>query len=109
MLKNPSYAGAYVSRPLHLPRAPSTPDGTVRTALVERPRAEWPVLIKDHHEGYITWADYLADEARLAANRTDAGARPPREGCALCQGDHRLRHLRQADAHQLPRRSPACL
>ena len=62
------------------------PDGTVRTELVERPRAEWPVLIKDHHEGYITWADYLANEARLAANRTNAGARPPREGSALCQG-----------------------
>ncbi|HJY71581.1 MAG TPA: zinc ribbon domain-containing protein, partial [Streptosporangiaceae bacterium] len=44
------------------------------------------MLIKDHHEGYITWADYLASEARLAANRTNAGARPPREGCALCQG-----------------------
>jgi len=44
------------------------------------------VLIKDHHEGYITWADYLANEAKLAANRTNAGARPPREGCALCQG-----------------------
>ena len=62
------------------------PDGRVRTALVERPRAEWPVLIKDHHEGYISWADYLANQARLAGNRTNAGARPPREGGALCQG-----------------------
>jgi excisionase family DNA binding protein len=44
------------------------------------------VLIKDHHERYITWADYLANEAKLAANRTNAGARPPREGGALCQG-----------------------
>ena len=44
------------------------------------------MLIKDHHEGYLTWADYLANEARLAANRTNAGARPPREGSALCQG-----------------------
>jgi hypothetical protein len=37
-------------------------------------------------EGYLTWADYLVNEARLAANRTNAGARPPREGSALCQG-----------------------
>ena len=29
---------------------------------------------------------YLANEAKLAANRANAGARPPREGCALCQG-----------------------
>src|SRR5204863_361664 len=57
-----------------------------RTMMFERPRAEWPVLIKDHHEGYITWAGYLANEAKLAANRTNTGARPPREGCALCQG-----------------------
>jgi hypothetical protein len=39
-----------------------------------------------HHPGYITWEDYLANEAKLAANRTNAGARPPREGSALCQG-----------------------
>ncbi len=85
VLKNPCYAGAYVFG-RYTSRRTVEPDGTVRTALVERPRAEWPVLIKDHHEGYITWADYLAHEARLAANRTNAGARPPREGCALCQG-----------------------
>jgi hypothetical protein len=28
----------------------------------------------------------LANETKLAANRTNAGARPPREGSALCQG-----------------------
>ena len=67
------------------------PDGTVRTGLVERPRAEWPVLIHDHHEGYITWEDYLANEAKLAANRTNAGARPPREGARAVPGHHHLR------------------
>ena len=84
-MKNPGYAGAYVHG-RYSSRRSVEPDGTVRTGLVERPRAEWPVLIKGHHEGYITWADYLASEARLAANRTNAGARPPREGGALCQG-----------------------
>jgi hypothetical protein len=44
------------------------------------------VCIPGHHDGYITWDDYLANEAKLAANRTNAGARPPREGLALCQG-----------------------
>jgi DNA invertase Pin-like site-specific DNA recombinase len=85
VLKNPAYAGAYVHG-RYASRRSLDEDGTVRTALLERPRAEWPVLIKDHHDGYITWAGYLANEARLAANRTNAGARPPREGCALCQG-----------------------
>src|SRR4029450_5155503 len=48
-------------------------------------RQEWPVVIHDHHPAYISWDDYLADQARLAANTTNAGARPPREGHALCQ------------------------
>jgi DNA invertase Pin-like site-specific DNA recombinase len=85
VLKNPCYAGAYVHG-RYCSRRTVDPDGTVHTRLAERPRAEWPVLIKDHHEGYITWAGYLANEAKLAASRTNAGARPPREGPALCQG-----------------------
>ncbi len=85
VLKNPAYAGAYVHGRYGSRRSVDE-DGTVHTTTFERPRAEWPVLIKDHHEGYITWAGYLANEAKLAANRTNAGARPPREGCALCQG-----------------------
>ena len=85
ILKNPCYAGAYVHG-RYTSRRTVDPDGTVHTGLVERPRAEWPVLITDHHDGYIGWADYLANEARLAANRTNTGARPPREGSALCQG-----------------------
>ena len=85
VLKNPCYAGAYVHG-RYTSRRTVDPGGTVHTTITERPRTEWPVLIKDHHDGYITWADYLANEARLAANRTNAGARPPREGSALCQG-----------------------
>jgi hypothetical protein len=85
VLKNPCYAGAYVHG-RYASRRTVDPDGTVHTTIAERPRAEWPVLIKDHHQGYISWADYLASEARLAANRTNAGARPPREGGTLCQG-----------------------
>jgi hypothetical protein len=85
VLRNPCYAGAYVHG-RYASRRRVDPDGTVHTGLVERPRAEWPVLIVEHHEGYIGWADYLTNEAALAANRTNAGARPPREGSALCQG-----------------------
>src|SRR5205823_15050682 len=44
------------------------------------------VRIHDHHEAYVSWEQFLAIEAKLAANRTNAGARPPREGSALCQG-----------------------
>ena len=85
VLKNPCYAGAYVHG-RYTSRRTVDPDGSVHIGLVERPRTQWPVLIRDHHDGYIGWAEYLANEARLAANRTNTGARPPREGSALCQG-----------------------
>jgi excisionase family DNA binding protein len=85
VLKNPGYAGAYVHG-RYTSRRRVEPDGTVHTGLVERPRAEWPVLIHDHHPSYLTWEQFLLNEAKLAANRTNVGARPPREGSALCQG-----------------------
>ncbi len=85
ILSNPVYAGAYAygrRRVVHR----VDPDGTVREGSRKVTRAEWLVLIKDHHEGYLTWADYLDNEAKLAANHTRAHGRPPREGEALCQG-----------------------
>ena len=85
ILRNPAYAGAYVYG-RRRSRQVVDPDGSVRSSVTELPRDQWEVLIPDHHPGYITWEDYLANEARLAANRTNAGARPPREGTALCQG-----------------------
>ncbi len=85
ILANPAYAGTYVFGRYHSCRVVE-PDGTVRTKMTELPREEWPVVIHDHHRGYISWDDYLANHARLAANLTNAGARPPREGHALCQG-----------------------
>jgi DNA invertase Pin-like site-specific DNA recombinase len=85
VLRNPCYAGAYVHG-RYTSRRRVDPDGSVHTGLAERPRSQWPVLLRDHHEGYISWVDYLAHEARMAANRTNTGARPAREGSALCQG-----------------------
>lgn len=85
ILANPAYTGTYVFGRYHSQRVVS-PDGVVSTKTVELPRDQWPVVIHDHHPGYITWDDYLAHQARLAANLTNAGARPPREGHALCQG-----------------------
>ncbi len=85
ILRNPAYAGAYVFG-RRRSRQVVDPDGMVRSSVTELPRDQWEVLIPGHHPGYITWEDYLANEAKLAANRTNAGARPPREGSALCQG-----------------------
>jgi DNA invertase Pin-like site-specific DNA recombinase len=84
-LKNPTYAGAYTFGKTREVRR-VLPDGTVRSTRRRRAREEWTVLIEDHQEGYVSWAEFLASEARLAANNTQRGARPVREGSALCQG-----------------------
>ncbi len=85
VLRNPSYAGAYVFGRYRYRRV-VRPDGTIVSKMVELPRSEWAVLIQDHHEGYISWEQFLANQERLAQNHTRKGARPPREGQAICQG-----------------------
>jgi DNA invertase Pin-like site-specific DNA recombinase len=85
ILRNPAYAGAYVFG-RRRSRQVADPDGLVRSPVTELPRDQWEVLLPGHHPGYITWDAYLASEAKLAADRANAGARPPREGGALCQG-----------------------
>jgi DNA invertase Pin-like site-specific DNA recombinase len=85
LLHNPVYAGAYVFG-RHRTRQHVDASGTVRSRTRTMARGQWQVLIRDHHEGYITWEEYLAIEAKMAASQTSGGARPPREGGALCQG-----------------------
>lgn len=85
LLSNPAYAGAYVFGRYHSERIVD-PDGTIRTRTIERPRSEWAVIIQDHHPAYIRWETFLTNEQRLAANNTQKGARPAREGPALLQG-----------------------
>jgi hypothetical protein len=85
VLHNPTYAGTYVYG-RYRSRRLVAPDGTIRTTTVELPRSEWEVVIQNHHPGYIDWETYLRNEARLARNCTNAGARPPRESKALLQG-----------------------
>ena len=85
LLSNPAYTGAYVFGRYHSCRVVD-PDGRIRTRTVERPQSEWPVIIQGHHPAYIPWETFLANDQRLAANNTQHGARPPREGTALLQG-----------------------
>jgi Recombinase/Recombinase zinc beta ribbon domain len=85
ILHNPAYAGAYAyGRARHTTGL----DGHHHTTV--KPIAEWTVLIKDHHPGYLTWAQHEANLAVLTANAAargdDRAAGPPREGTALLQG-----------------------
>src|SRR5438067_2136434 len=69
-----------------------------RTSIVEgrarksyghsKPIGTWEVMIKDHHEGYISWAEYERNQKQLALNnygRTD-GVKSGRGGKALLSG-----------------------
>jgi len=85
VLSNPAYAGAYAYGQ-HRTARTVRPDGSVAVAHPRVDRANWQVLLLDHHEGYLSWAQYLDIGQKLAANRTNSGARPPREGVPLCQG-----------------------
>jgi hypothetical protein len=52
------------------------------------PQSEWQVLIKEHHDGYIDWQTYEANQARLAANTRPGphnASNALREGSALLQ------------------------
>jgi hypothetical protein len=89
VLKNPSYAGAYVYGRYRTKMLIST-DGIICSKIERAPIDEWQVLIKNHHEGYISWEEYLHNTALLQANQTNgvetmlSGA--AREGLALLQG-----------------------
>ena len=87
ILRTPVYAGAYVFG-RRRSRQVVNPDGSVRSAVTLVPRDQWEVLIRDHHPGYITWEDYLANEAKLAASAPTPGparrGRAPRYARASC-------------------------
>jgi DNA invertase Pin-like site-specific DNA recombinase len=88
-LKNPSYAGVYVfGRYQYVKEV--TPDGSIKTRMIAVPQESWRVKILDHHQGYISWEEFLKNEERLAKNRTNGEetllSGPAREGLALLQG-----------------------
>jgi Recombinase/Resolvase, N terminal domain len=101
ILTNPVYAGAYVFGRRRT-RQVVHPDGSVHSSTTELQREQWQVLIHDHHEGYVDWEQFLAIEARLAANHQRR--RPPASGGDGAVPGHRvLRRLRSVDAGALRR------
>ena len=73
ILTNPVYAGAYA-----FGRTTSKvviDDGRKRVRRgLRRPQGEWEVLIKDQHEGYITWDDFERNQRLIAENATGKGS-----------------------------------
>lgn len=87
VLKNPFYAGVYAYGKSE--RRTEIVDGRVRKSYGHRkPMAEWEVVLKDHHEGYIDWAEFERNQSQLSANafRRAGGTKSGRGGRALLGG-----------------------
>ena len=86
LLHHPMYAGAYVYGRRQVEEvldARQRPQKRQR----ERRSQHWHALIKDHHEGYISWDRFESNQGQIAANRRGGGrAGAPREGRSLLQG-----------------------
>jgi DNA invertase Pin-like site-specific DNA recombinase len=90
VLHNPVYAGTYVYGRTKT-RSKPLPGEAVRIKGYTRQvkRADWPIVLLEHHPGYITWEQFLCNQKRLEDNLTfnpqeHRGA--VREGAALLQG-----------------------
>lgn len=87
VLKNPFYAGAYAYGKSE--KRTEIVDGRVRKSYGhDKPIEAWDVLLKDHHEGYIDWAEFERNQAQLAANAYGkvGGTKSARGGRALLIG-----------------------
>ncbi|MGC1647684.1 MAG: recombinase family protein [Candidatus Sulfotelmatobacter sp.] len=88
VLTNPVYAGAYTYGKFH--REQYVDDqGRLRKRSRLLPMAEWPVLLRQHHLGYIDWATFQANQIRIDSNvhpEPHHAGGAVREGAALLQG-----------------------
>ena len=95
ILKNPCYAGALAYG--RTEAQVSVEEGRARKSGSRRvkPQEKWKLLIRDNHEGYISWQDY---EENLSMMRSNAASRVPnatgvaKKGSALLGGLLRCRH-----------------
>ena len=87
ILKNPFYAGVYVYGKSE--KRTEIVEGRARKSYGHgKPIGTWEVMIKDHHEGYISWAEYERNQKQLASNTYGwpGGAKSSRGGRALLSG-----------------------
>jgi excisionase family DNA binding protein len=94
LLTNPIYAGAYVfgrtGSQIRLEGGRK-----LITRSVRRPQKEWEVLIRDHHDGYISWDDYEHNQRTINGNANMKGEMVPgsvRNGGGLLVGLLRCGH-----------------
>jgi hypothetical protein len=90
MLHNPFYAGAYVYGRIKN-RSRILPGEAPRIKAHSRrvPRVDWPIVLRDHHAGYVSWEQFVTNIQQLDDNRTyraEERRGAVREGPALLQG-----------------------
>ena len=73
LLTNPVYGGAYAFGRTGSRITVENGRKRVRRGLY-RDREQWDVLIVDHHEGYVSWAEYERNQRVIADNATRVGA-----------------------------------
>ena len=94
VMRNPTYAGAYV----YGQRGSATRIEAGRKKVrrgIPRPMHEWEVLLKDQHEGYISWATFEQHQRIIMHNNTSRGGAVRgaiRRGEALLAGLLRCGH-----------------
>lgn len=93
VLQNPFYAGAYAYGKSHVQTR--IVDGTAHKIYGRhRPMQDWTALVREHHEGYVSWEKFLQNQERLARNsfcKRAGGAKSGRGGQALLGGLLRCR------------------
>ena len=85
ILHNPRYCGAFCYGRTH---SRLLPDGSRKAKKLDR--SKWYSLIKDSHQGYISWEEYEENQQLLNRNAQMSGSKNrlgvAREGRALLQG-----------------------
>lgn len=113
VLQNPMYAGAYAYG-----------RSEVRTTIVDgravkkyghaRPQDSWSVLLREHHEGYISWEQYERNQERIRKNaysKPAGEAKSGRGGRALlssllrCRRCGRMLRVTYSGHYAMPRYS----
>src|SRR5712692_4312150 len=88
VLTNPVYAGAYTYGKTRRERYVDA-DGMVKQRSRRVPIAQWAVLLRNHHPGFIDWMTFEANQVRIDANvhpQPHQAGGAVREGTALLQG-----------------------
>jgi len=87
LLKSPLYAGAYAWGRRQVEERLDAQQRPVKRMRRCEPEG-WHALIKEHHEGYISWEHFERNQRAIESNWRAGAARPgaAREGASLLQG-----------------------